>query len=231
MLQKPGKDPSASKKYRPISLLSCIGKIFEKLIRENLRNSLKLLSFGNIYQAGYKSGRSCQEHLIRLSESIYSSFKSKKCTLAVFLDVETAFDSLWHNCLKYKLSKMGLLIKLVRILSSFISNRRLHVMVGGEQSTEVLLRAGSAQGAILSLDLYNIYSYNIPLETPKVDPSQFADDSGFWTINICPRLAEGDMQESLNKTETWCTQWRVIYDIIPSHNYYHPVYALPDPQT
>ena len=95
MLQKPGKDHTSPKSYRPISLLPAISKVFERLICERLVEFLEENNLLNKYQAGYRKGRSTQEHIFRLAQQVYNGFKSQQCTFAIFLDCEAAFDAVW----------------------------------------------------------------------------------------------------------------------------------------
>ena len=103
MLQKPGKDHTTPKNYRPISLLPAISKVFERLICERLVEFLEDNKLLNNYQAGYRKGRSTQEHIFRLAQQVYNGFKSQQCTYAIFLDCEAAFDAVWRDGLMYKL--------------------------------------------------------------------------------------------------------------------------------
>ena len=81
MLPKPGKEHSKAVGYRPISLLSCLGKIYEKHIYNHLMKELTAKKFFRDVQAGYSKGRSPQEHLFRLTQSIMNSFKKRDCTI------------------------------------------------------------------------------------------------------------------------------------------------------
>ena len=120
MVQKPNKDHTNPKNYRPISLLPVLGKIYEGLICDRLIGFLEQNKILSKYQAGYRKGRSTQEHLFRLSQQVFNAFKEKKCTIAVFLDIEAAFDAVWTDGLKYKLSKLNLPSNFLRILCSFL---------------------------------------------------------------------------------------------------------------
>jgi hypothetical protein len=209
MIPKPNKDPTLSGSYRPISLLSCISKILECVIRKRFIICLQKRNLINPYQAGYKSGRCTQEHLFRLTEDTYSAFKSRHCNLGVFLDVAGAFDKVWHDGLRRRMALDHLPIKLTRILSSYIDKRKLIVRVGSCKSEEVDMKAGTPQGSCISPEIYN-YSTNDTPSTPEpTTPSYYADDSGAWasarlTMDACSKL-----QSFLNIMEAWCCKWRV----------------------
>ena len=150
MLPKPGRDKKLASNYRPISLLSCLGKIYERFLYAYLMKELVAKNFLNANQAGFTKGRSTQEHLLRLSQSVSNGFKKRNCTLGLFLDVKAAFDAVWKNGLKYKINRIGLTRQMKNILFSFLDNRSLRVCHDGVWSETVELRAGTPQGSCLS---------------------------------------------------------------------------------
>jgi hypothetical protein len=131
---KPGKDVSDAAGCRPISLLSCLGKCFERLICDQLVKILDKKHFFSKYQAGFGKGRSLHEHLLRLSQDILNGFKRKECSLAIFLDVASVFDAVWTNGLKLKLQKIGLPKHLLSLLCSFLDGRSLQVWIESQET-------------------------------------------------------------------------------------------------
>ena len=123
MLIKPDKLPSQTTIYRPISLLGAIMKLFERLIEKRLRKHLEDNSFFSTYQSGFRESKSTNDHLFRLSQTIMESFKQGEHVIAAFLDVEKAFDNVWHNGLRYKIYQLDLPTKLCRWLSDFLVGR------------------------------------------------------------------------------------------------------------
>ena len=103
MLIKLDKPPSQTTSYRPISLLSAIMKLFERVIEKLLRKHLEDNSFFSKYQLGFRKSKSTNDHLFRLSQTIMESFSRGEHVIAAFLDVEKAFHNVWHNGLSYKI--------------------------------------------------------------------------------------------------------------------------------
>ena len=103
MFIKPDKPPSQTTSYRPISLLSAIMKLFERVIEKCLRKHLEDINFFSKYQSGFRKSKSTNDNLFRLSQIIMESFSRGEHVIAVFLDVEKAFDNVWHNGLRYKI--------------------------------------------------------------------------------------------------------------------------------
>ena len=100
MLIKPDKPPSQTTSYRPISLLSAIMKLFERVIEKRLGKHLEDNGFFSKYQSGFRKSKSTNDHLFRLSQTIMESFNRGEHVIAAFLEVEKAFDNVWHNGLR-----------------------------------------------------------------------------------------------------------------------------------
>ena len=131
MLIKPDKPPSQTTSYRPISLLSAIMKLFERVIEKRLRKHLEDNGFFSKYQSGFRKSKSTNDHLFRLSQTIMESFNRGEHVIAAFQDVEKAFDNVWHNGLRYKIYQLDLPTKLCRWLSDFLVGRVIQVKIEG----------------------------------------------------------------------------------------------------
>ena len=90
------------------------------------------------------------EHILRLTDDTLIAHEAKKVGAAVFIDVEKAFDSVWHNGLRHKLITGDRPGKIVSLMSSFITNRTISVNINDEASNNVQLNAGTPQGPVLS---------------------------------------------------------------------------------
>ena len=122
MIPKPEKDKTITTNYRPISLLSCIGKLFEKIMANRMRRELENNKFFNQWQIGYRNKRFAMEHILRLADDAITALARGRVGAAVFIDVEKTFDSVWHNGLRHKLNDIKLLPpKIIRLMSSFIT--------------------------------------------------------------------------------------------------------------
>ena len=146
MLIKPHKPASQTTSYRAISLLSAIMKLFERVIEKRLRKHLEDNGFFSKYQSGFRKSKSTNDHLFRLSLTIMESFDWGEHVIAAFLDVEKAFDNVWHNGLRYKIYQLDLPTKLCRWLSDFLVGRVIQVKVEGFLSPKVYPKAGVPQG-------------------------------------------------------------------------------------
>ena len=175
MLLKPEKLPSLTTSYRPISLISSIMKLFERVIEYRLRSHLENIGFLN--KLGFRRANSTDDHLFTRSQSIMESFNKGEHVVAAFLDVEKAFDNVWHNGLRYRIFQLDLPTKMTRWLSDFLLGRVIQVNVNGFLSNQINPKTGVPQGSVLS-PLLLIYVNDLPTPHRKQNSlSQFAVDT------------------------------------------------------
>ena len=217
MVPKPGKDKNEAKNWRPISLLSCLGKLFERIVTNRLTGYLEMNNLLSPFQSGFRKGRMTAEQLFRLSEDSFTSKKIKGITAAIFLDAEAAFDQAWHDAIRYKVKKLKVPHRLVRLISSFLKGRSLTVKVGGSTSNKVKMNAGTPQGSCLSPLLYIILVNDIPQPSNGASVGQFADDIGLWAMGYTHRGCTYRLQQAINQLESWCRRWRIKLNGAKSH--------------
>ena len=207
MLPKPGKD--LTKPTKPISLLQAIGKVFERIIASTLSTFLEKANYFNENQAGFRKNRSTLDQLFKLSQSVSTALKKHKKAVGVFLDVEKAFDEVWLEGLKYKLgtAEVGLPTKMIRLLSSFLTNGHLRVHQDSAISNKI--KAGTPQGSALSPLLFIFYVNDTPKPPPGVLISKFADDMATWAIQKQEKRAETFIQTYLDSLFEWCNKWKI----------------------
>jgi hypothetical protein len=129
-------------------------------------------------------------------------------TAAVFLDIEKAFDTTWHPGFIYKLSELGFSTSLIKLISSFLSQRKFRVSVEGEMSTPREMKVGVPQGSVLSPTLYSWY-INDTLQTFGVNVALFADDTCLYATEPKEGYILRKLQRGLNSMATWCERWNI----------------------
>ena len=133
--------------------------------------------------------------------------------MAAFLDVEKAFDNVWHDGLRYKIFMLDLPTKMTRWLSDFLVGRIIQVNVNGCLSDKINPMAGVPQGSVVSPLLFLIYVNHLPKPHHRQNSkSQFADDTALWAASKNVHLAAKRLQKDLRKLTKWCAKWRIKLD-------------------
>ena len=171
-IPKPDKDHSDPNNYRPISLTSCLCKTFEKLINNRLVYYLESNNLLAPTQSGFRKQRCTSDHLVRLETWIREGIINCEHVVAIFFDLEKAYDTTWRHGILLDLYNAGLRGNLPRFIAKFLSNRIFQVRVGTELSEPHSLENGVPQGSILSVTLFGIKINNITsCINPAVDNS------------------------------------------------------------
>ena len=213
MIPKPGKKHNLATNFRPISLLNTMGKTLERIITQRLHLFLLENHPINRWQKAYQQAKEGTEILYRIAEEMKISKESKNVTALVSLDVEKAFDTVWHQGLLYKLAELKLPPKTLCLIASFLNNRTISVKVADAISAPTTLQAGTPQGSVLSPLLYLLYVNDMPLEDPRTRAGQFADDLSLWTTATTKARATIRLQKPLKQIEDFCNRWKIKINV------------------
>ena len=147
-------DPSM---YRPISILSSISKVMEKVIHDQVFSYLKSNGLMYEFQSGFRQSFSTNTCLIHLTD--YIKFQSDKgnYTGMVLLDLQKAFDTVDHCILINKLQALGFDTCSREWFRSYLTNRKQLVDIGGTLSPFRHVTCGVPQGSILGPLLFLVY--------------------------------------------------------------------------
>ncbi|GFW21084.1 probable RNA-directed DNA polymerase from transposon X-element [Trichonephila clavipes] len=164
---KPGKNPKLADSHRPISLLPILSKLAEKIIsaRERLNDYLERNNILTPEQHGFHPRLSTSHQLLRVVEYIKDAIDRNLYRAAVFLDIQKAFDKVWHTGLLFKLIKYKIPPPLILLLKSYINDRSFTVKINRTYSQIKSAKAGIAQGSILGPVLFNLYVNDITKST------------------------------------------------------------------
>ncbi len=212
MLPKPGKDPQSLTGWRPVSMLNVLGKFQERLITKSLYKIAEANSLFPDEQSGFRKNRETTEQVMRLADDALAGMDVGQVTTAVYLDIEGAFDCIWHDGLRYKLLKADLPVQMIRWLSDYIRDRTFSVNLPGAQSVSKQIDAGVPQGSCVSPALFLLFSRDVDVGDTLTEwrrkMGQYADDIAVWARSKSPKIAAKLVQESLDAFWLWSCKWR-----------------------
>ena len=167
---------STGKNYRPVSFLSVVSKVFEKLVNNKTADLLEKCGLFSNFQYGFRSSRSTSDLLTVVSDRVARAFKKYGATQAVALDISKVFDSVLQAGLFHKLKSYGISGQIFGFIFSFLSNRQLQVVLDGKSSQEYPVNAGVRQGSILVPTLFLLYINDLP-DDAIYNIAVYADDT------------------------------------------------------
>ena len=166
--------------WKVSSVVHVFKNVFEKLVNNRIVDHLKNCGIFSDFQYGFRSSRSTADLLTVVSDRITRAFNRSRATLAVALDKSKAFGRIWHAGLFHKLKPYGISGQIFGLISSFLSNRRLRVVLDGKSSQEYPLSAGVPQGSILGPTLFLLYINNLP-DDVICNIAIYADDTTLYS--------------------------------------------------
>ena len=206
---------SKAKNYCPISLLSMISKVFEKLVNNRIIDHLQKCGLFSDFQYGFRSSRPTADLLTVVSDRIARAFNRCGATRAIALDISKAFDRVWHAGLLHKLKSYGISGQIFGLISSFLSNRQLQVVLDGKSSQEYPVNVGVPQGSILGPTLFLLYINDLPddvicdIAVYADDTTVYADDTTVYSTVIRHLICGNNLYGLLNLNLIYEALWTV----------------------
>ena len=205
---------STAKNYGHVSLLSVVSKVFEKLVNNRIVDHLEKCGFFSDSQYGFRSSRSTADLLTVVSDRIARAFNRSGATRAVALDISKAFDRVWHAGLFHKLKSY---YQIFGLISSFLGNRRLRIVLDGKSSQEYPVNARVPQVSILGPTLFLLYINDLP-DNVICDIAIYADDTTLYSK--CDRASDlwqqlelaSELESDLRDTVDWGKKWLVDFN-------------------
>ena len=208
---------STAKNYRPVSLLSVVSKVFEKLVNNRIVDHLQKCGLFSDFQYGFRSSRSTADLLTIVSDRIARAFDRSATTRAVALNISKAFDRVWHAGLLHKLKSYRISGQIFGLISSFLSNRRIKVVLDEKSSQEYPVNAGVPQGFVLGPTLFLLYINDLP-DDVICDIAIYGDDTTLYSK--CDRASDlwqqlelaSELESDLRDTVDWGKKWLVDFN-------------------
>ena len=208
---------STVKNYCSVSLLSVVSKVFEKLLNNRIVDHLEKCDLFSDYQYHFRSSQSTADLLAVASGRVARALDKSGATRAVALDISKVFDRVWHAGLLHKFKSYGISGQIFGLISSFLSNRLLQVVVGGKSSQEYPVNVVVPQDSILGPTLFLLYINDLP-DDVICDITIYADDTTLYSkCNQASdlwqqlELASG-LESDLRDTVDWGRKWLVDFN-------------------
>ena len=204
-------DRNSITNYRPVSLLSSVGKIMEKIVFQTLFEHFRSNFLISAWQSGFIPGHSTSTQFIEMYNHFCKAVSCGKEIRIVFCDVSKAFDRVWHRGLLFKLQKCGITGPLLAWITHYIKDRYQRVVINGQFSSWKLIQAGVPQGSILGPLLFLIYINDITHVIQHCHIRLFADDTClFIEVDDRERAAE-HLEQDLSAISRWAKTWLVTF--------------------
>lgn len=191
-----------NQKVRPISLASCLLKIFEKMINMRLTWWLEHHNKMPKSQYGFRTGRSCTDNLAQVQTEILSAIENNERMIGLFIDIKSAYDNVISDVLISRLDSLGIPTKTQVFIYNLISERKVHIKYDDIDEFRMIYK-GLPQGSVLSPILYTVYMMDLEKLADNCKVVQFADDVGFFTRSDTPRIALQHIESTVNNVNTF----------------------------
>lgn len=188
--------------YRPISILPCLSKVFELILKNRIMRFMEKTQLFTENQHGYRVGRSTTTALLRVTDYIAKELNMGHCTKMMNLDLSKAFDSVTHRLLLDKLMYYGFRGQIHKLIDSYLKERSQFVVVNGKISGERAVNCGVPQGSILGPVLFIIYINDLQVGR-SLYTCLYCDDTSFLISDKDETLLEEKCREIMLEANNW----------------------------
>uniref|UniRef100_A0A8C5PNQ6 Reverse transcriptase domain-containing protein n=1 Tax=Leptobrachium leishanense TaxID=445787 RepID=A0A8C5PNQ6_9ANUR len=197
--------------YRPVSLTSVAGKVFEGLRRDNIQEFIGRYNVigKNLY--GFMKHRSCQTNLIAFYEEVSRSKDQEVAVDVIYLDFAKAFDTVPHKRLLFKLRKIGLDKNSCSWIENWIKDRVQRVFINGTFSRWTSVVSGVPRGSVIGPILLNLFISDLEIGIESHE-SVFADDTKLGKV-IQSEQDVTSLQRDLDRLGYWALKWQMKFNV------------------
>ena len=211
LLKKSTLDANVLKNYRPVSNLSFVSKLIEKVVLKQLLSFLNTEDLFSHSQSAYRPFHSTETILLKVTNDILSALDGGDLSILTMLDLSAAFDTIDHTTLIHRLNTLyGISGPALDWFRSYLSGRTQSVIVDSRISAPAPLSFGIPQGSVLGPILFILYTKPLAalIQSHSISDQSFADDSQLYTS--CAKsdtdAAIQSIQECISDVKLWMTQ-------------------------
>ena len=197
---------------RSISLLPLPSKIFEKLIHSRLIDHLETNKYLDVNQGGFRKNNSTINTSVVFTNDIFNAINTRMITLATFVDMAKAFDTVNHAILLSKLELLGISGNILVLLRNYLTNRKQATMANGIISKSSYITCGIPQGSTVGPLLYIIYMNDVYTSLKYCKYKLYADDTVIY-ISGNSELDTPKLCADLSMFKKWCDQNKLTLNI------------------
>ena len=190
--------------YRPISTLSTLTRIFEKLIYKQFVNYLEKHEILYKFQFGFRKGHSTSQAIAEIADNLRNAIDHNLYSCGVFLDFSKVFDTVNHTILLEKVERYGIRGVSLQFFANYLANRQQYVQMGNTVSSEQTMTCGIPQGSSLGPVLFLIYINDLLNCSSALTFRIFEDDTNVFASARDLKTLEKIVNSELKKVKIWC---------------------------
>ena len=194
-------DRTNKENYRPISILPCISKIFERLMFQQISSYIS--SIISPYLSGFRKGYNTQHALLRLLDKLNRSLDKKHSVGLVFMDLSKAFDSIPHDLSIAKLNAYGFDKQSLKLIYSYLKGRQQRVKINSDYSSWEEILTGVPQGSVLGPLLFNLFINDLFMFVEESEICNYADDNTLSVADLEIDQIIDRLQSDINRLQLW----------------------------
>ena len=185
-LKKASLDREVGSSYRPISNLSFLSKILERIVVDQLLGHLQRNRLFEPMQSAYRPHHSSETALLKVQNDLVHAMSDGKVVALAMLDLSAAFDTVNHDILLTTLESLGVRASALHWFGTYLRGRRQQVSISGSCSSERSLSCGVPQGSVLGPILFNLYTWSLGhlLRQHGVMYHMYADDLQIYVASM-----------------------------------------------
>ena len=194
-------DVPTKKNYRPVTVLSSVSKIYKRVLESQIK--YHALNFLSPFLCGCREGYGTQHALLRLIETCKKTLDKGGFAGALLMDVSKAFDCLSHELQIAILSAYGFSPSALRLIHSYLSERKQRVKINGSFSAWRETMIGVRQGSVLGPLLFNIYINDLFMFVKDAQICNYADDTTIYACDINIESVMKTLESDALKIAEW----------------------------